>query len=93
MKSAIYKENYIVYEDGRIYNIKLNRFISLTNDGQGYYSAKINGKSTKVHRIVAECFIPNPILYNSHINHLIGTRNGSFQGYKFTQNYSSRVKS
>ncbi len=64
--------NYIIYEDGRIFNEKLNRFVVQRLDKDGYLVCwmNINNKRicVKVHRIVAEVFIPNP-LNKPQVNH------------------------
>lgn len=63
--------DYLVYPDGRIFSTKTNRFMkTYLNNGYEHISLSINGKQTnqKVHRLVAETFIPNP---NNlpHVNH------------------------
>jgi hypothetical protein len=73
MKQVIYKEKYIVYEDGRVFNIKLNRFHKLTKHQQGYLTVKINCKNMKHHRVMAECFIPNPE-NKATVNHINGIK-------------------
>ena len=42
-------------------------------DRSGYLHGLINGRSQSYHRIIAECFIPNP--YNKHdVNHINGIK-------------------
>lgn len=60
MNSIEYKKNYLVYPDGRIWLKKSNRFAKLTKHRSGYLLVSINNNGEWVHRIVAECFIPNP---------------------------------
>lgn len=60
MKPIEYKENYLVYPDGRIWLKKSNRFAKLTKHKTGYLLVYINNKGEWVHRIIAQCFIPNP---------------------------------
>ncbi len=56
---------YQIYSDGRVYNKKLKRFLSLIKQN-GYLSVSIHSgsgikpKRKLVHRLVAEAFIPNP---------------------------------
>ena len=56
--------NYLIYPDGRVWSKKRNIFLkfSLNRDG-GYLHTKIyNGKHkcVRIHRLVAEHYIPNP---------------------------------
>ena len=56
-------ENYLIYEDGRVYNKKYNRFLK-PGTRAGYKQVELHkegkGKTHKVHRLVAEHYIPNP---------------------------------
>lgn len=54
--------NYLVSDDGKIFSIKANRYLKLGLDTKGYKVLKRgkNAKDLRVHRIVAELFIPNP---------------------------------
>ena len=58
-------ENYIIYEDGLIYNENNDRFIKGWKNTQGYLSVGLykDGKEKKflVHRLIALSFIPNPL--------------------------------
>ena len=53
-------EDYIINENGTIFSEKRNKYLKLSNDGQGYLKVIINGKNYRIHRLVAEKFIPNP---------------------------------
>ena len=68
----IYEENYRVYRDGRIWSIRKNKYLTHFNS-DGYSLVGINGKLKYVHRIVAECFIPNP-LNKRTVNHKNGIK-------------------
>lgn len=63
---------YEVREDGKIRNINTKREIATHLDKYGYQAVAIyrNGKQRKpkVHRLIAEVFVPNPNGY-SQINH------------------------
>ncbi len=72
MKQVEYKKNYIVYEDGRVWLKQSNRFANLTNQ-HGYLTIRINDKCERVHRVVATCFIPNP-LNLPEVNHISGIK-------------------
>lgn len=56
--------DYFVYPDGKIYSKKSNKFLKERINSRGYkwvvlyYNNKPN--SHFIHRLVAECFIPNP---------------------------------
>ena len=56
--------NYIIYEDGQLFNTKTKNWLSGTVNKAGYrvYAIRFNGKKTDqlVHRLVAKAFIPNP---------------------------------
>ena len=65
MKDIIGYENlYAVTEDGRVWSYRSQKFLKLTlnKDGYLYVSLSKNGMKTarRVHRLVAEAFIPNP---------------------------------
>ena len=56
-------ENYLIYSDGRVFSKKSNRFLTPTlNKTNGYLYVSLGRKLPKknIHRLVAECFIPNP---------------------------------
>jgi hypothetical protein len=57
-------ENYLIYEDGRVYSKKTKIYLSTCDDGNGYLQVGLskdgNQKSHKIHRLVAEHYIPNP---------------------------------
>ena len=61
--------NYLIYNDGRLFSKKVNRFLKGKIDNVGYrvYSLAImneqtgkKGKMLYSHRLVAEYFLPNP---------------------------------
>jgi len=62
MKScSICNDEYTVYEDGSIFSHKVNRKLACSKGN--YVTVRVGGtsaKSTYLHRIIAECFIPNP---------------------------------
>jgi len=66
--------NYLIYEDGRVFSKKSNRFIKSRIDTKGYPSVETNEngnrKLHRVHRLIAIHYIPNPENkpYVDHIN-------------------------
>ena len=56
----IFEGKYVVYSDGRVWSNRLNRFLKQTISYDKYFVIGINKKTYKVHRLVAECFVPNP---------------------------------
>ena len=65
--------DYIINENGTIFSKKRNKYLKLNNDGQGYLKVIINGKNYRIHRLVAEKFIPNPNDLPC-VNHIDGNR-------------------
>lgn len=69
--------NYVVYEDGRVWSNKRNKYLSHTRTSRnGRYlcvGLMVNGKQKHqyIHRLLAECFIPNPE-NKLEVNHLDG---------------------
>ena len=56
--------NYLIYEDGRVFNKKYNRFRKPATNRNGYKYVNLckNGKYKNfiIHRLIAEHYIPNP---------------------------------
>jgi hypothetical protein len=69
-------EDYLIYQDGRVWSKKgKGKFLKPRDDGQGYHKVILYGeikKQFKVHRLVAEHYIPNPEnkLEVDHINRI-----------------------
>jgi len=53
--------NYLIYEDGRVYNKKYDRFRKpILNKKNGYLQIELQGKKFYIHRLIAIHYIPNP---------------------------------
>lgn len=91
-----YKNNYEVYEDGRIYSYKSNKFMQPFSLGGTYLGVTIDRKPEYVHRIVATCFLPNPENKDT-VNHKSGDKtdnrveNLEWMSLKENINYSFKV--
>ena len=75
LKTATLKEfpDYVFYENGEIFNKKLNRFLKQCNDKDGYKLVSLYGKTFRVHRLIAKAFIPN-VENKAVVNHLNGIK-------------------
>ena len=66
--------NYTIHSDGRVYSVRKNKFLKPFKVTNGYFAISIAYKDYRVHRLVAEAFIPNP---NNlpEVNHINGDKN------------------
>ena len=69
MKKEIFEGNYIVYPNGTIWSVKRNKFLKPSIEKTGYVRVNIKGKCYRMHRLIANAFIPNPNNF-SDINHI-----------------------
>ena len=57
-------ENYLIYEDGRVYNQKRNRFLKHGTTREGYKQVVLykegKAQNNRIHRLIALHYIPNP---------------------------------
>ena len=54
---AKYNDNYYVSEDGKVWSVKKNGYISsCLNKTTGYYQVSINGKTVNLHTVVCTAF-------------------------------------
>jgi len=74
-------ENYLISDRGRVFNFKFKKFLKPGKDGRGYLLVVLckNGvrKTLKVHRLVANTFIPNPE-NKPTVNHIDSDRTNNF---------------
>jgi hypothetical protein len=66
---------YIVREDGVIYRWSANGWVVCKQSpcNRGYPTVSFNSKTKRVHRIVAELFVPNPF-NKKEVNHIDGNK-------------------
>ncbi len=59
--------NYLIYEDGRVFSKKSNKFMKTPPNGDGYCMVGLfkdgKRKTFKIHRLIALHYIPNPNNY------------------------------
>lgn len=71
---------YAVNEAGQVKNIITGKLLRGGKDRDGYHFVilKINGKTTnyKLHRLIAEVFIPNPEM-KKYVQHIDGNRSNN----------------
>ena len=56
-------ENYLIYDDGRVFSKKRGIFLKVSKNNRGYYYVQLSNKIQKlyrVNRLVALYYIPNP---------------------------------
>lgn len=56
---VIYDDNYIVFDNGMIFNLHGERMRGAVNRS-GYRQGIFNGHTRDHHKVIADCFIPNP---------------------------------
>jgi len=72
MEKFIFDGRYIVYTNGTILSVKKNKFIK-PSINKGYTRICVDKKTHRIHRLVAEAFIPNPDNL-PQVNHINGIK-------------------
>jgi hypothetical protein len=65
--------NYLITVEGKVFSLKTMSFLKLSNRGDGYHTVHLDKKFYRVHRIVAETYIPNPE-NKPEVNHMDGNK-------------------
>ena len=70
---CIYNSDYLIYSSGLVWSKKRNKYLKAHKHKTGYHVVDIgNKKGQKIHRLVAEHYIPNPhnLPQVDHINRI-----------------------
>lgn len=67
---------YILYSDGRVWSNLTNRYLKPCLDGKKYRIVNLKKKTKKIHRLVAENFIPR-VEGKNHVNHIDGNKDNN----------------
>ena len=65
-----YSDTYEVSEEGNVRNKTTGRILKACGDGDGYLQVDIHRKSKKIHRMVAERFLPAPTAEGLQVDHI-----------------------
>lgn len=80
MKQIKGYDDYLIDFSGNIFSKKLNRYLNQTISNKGYHNVTLNQnkykRGYKVHRLVAETYIPNPE-NKPQVNHIDGNKSNN----------------
>ena len=57
---VVYENNYVAFENGMIFNLHGELMKGSVNKKTGYRQGIFNGRNRDHHKVLADCFIPNP---------------------------------
>jgi hypothetical protein len=70
MKWLPIDDQYAVSDEGYVMNMKTGHILRLLDDSRGYARVDLHGKHRKVHRLVAERFLPGPTQEGLVVDHI-----------------------
>lgn len=79
-KDFPYNNNFLIYNDGRIFDKRRNEFIKPSTTRRGYEIVTLQNETYGVHRVIAITFIPNPNGF-TQVNH-----KDTIPSHNFTEN-------
>lgn len=97
-----YENLYSIDENGNVYSHRSNKYLKSNDDGHGYLYVNLcyfgQHKSKKIHRLVAETFIPNPnnlpcVNHKDENTHNNNVNNLEWCTYEYNNTYGNRLNS
>lgn len=88
-------DDYLIYDDGRVYSEKSGRFLNGCHDSKGYLYLDIRGRKCenvcpKIHRLVAQLFIGEP--NGLQVNHKDGNKeNNAVSNLEYVTHEENRI--
>ena len=94
MKWLPLDDQYAVSEDGDVMNTRLGRILKPLDDRRGYLRIDLYGKHKKIHRLVADRFLPAPTAEGLVVDHIDRNRlNNSASNLRWVTSKENRLNS